>query len=179
MALVLALGDDLAEELAACIERSQPDDRVAATAVRALIRAGHVTGKIFEVAFDHPDARVQANAIEELIRRPVHRWDGPLIERIEQGLQTRLHRMRAASIRGGMREPKLVARARSALLDMLDDDLTMHRVSAAWRAWRIRATDIAPRLRDLALRDDEPVVRSRCEWALRRLASDLRNRGAA
>jgi len=127
---------------------------------------------VINQALAHPDPRVQSNALEGLAR-----WHPDLVESPARSmLDAEAHRPRAAAVRAALGEPSLALIGRSALLAMLRDERSMHRVSGCWAASRTLMPDAAGPLRELAAGDSEPGVRIRAAWSLRRLSVGTSNR---
>jgi hypothetical protein len=165
------------------------DDPVAATAVAALADlASDSAAAAIRACLSHPVARVRANAIEAIHRRPpadqhaAHSVFGMLIEFKSDPH----HRVRANAIRGllstapagPVHEPSAV----DGLTAMLADDRPQHRLAGLWLAERVmtngavvrRWNDLASRVADLARGEPDGLVRARATHCARRVLAQVR-----
>ena len=140
------------------------DDRVVSAAVGAL---GQIIGRggsrharhALRRALDHPDVRVQANALEAITR-----IDHAAIDRLGDRLDSRDNRLRANAVRAVLRRP--CRDGSRALRTMLGDADPRHRVSAIWVARRAREGRVSGDLRRIADQDAVGEVRRRAAAAV-------------
>jgi HEAT repeat protein len=138
--------------------------RVASAAVAALADdRSEASARAIRAALEHPDGRVQANAIESLARLRLD--EAVLLEQSNAGH----NRLRANAIRGLVRHDR--ERGVERLNRMLGDANPLHRVSAIWAARSSRARESANHVERLAARDASPEIRTRAAAALRFLKS--------
>jgi hypothetical protein len=142
--------------------------RVASAAVGALAmvlaQAGGPDGSrharnALQRALDHPDVRVQANALEAVTRH-----DRAAIDCLGDRLDSRDNRLRANAVRAVLRRGRRDG-ARE-LRTMLGDDDPLHRVSAIWVARQTREGRVSGELRRIADQDSVAEVRRRAAAAL-------------
>ena len=140
--------------------------RVASAAVGALAqtvgRGGSLNARdALHRALDHPDVRVQANALEAITR-----IDHAAIDRLGDRLDSRDNRLRANAVRAVLQRGR--RDGTRALRTMLDDADPRHRVSAIWVARRAREGRVSGDLRRIADQDAVAEVRRRAaatvEW---------------
>jgi len=110
-------------------------------------------------ALDHPDVRVQANALEAITR-----IDHVAIDRLGDRLDSRDNRLRANAVRAVLRRPG--RDGTRALRTMLGDADPRHRVSAIWVARRAREGRVSEDLRRIADQDTVGEVRRRAAAAV-------------
>jgi len=138
--------------------------RVASAAVGALGQAvfwgdlPHARHAL-QTALDHPDVRVQANALEA-----VTRIDHSAIDRLWDRLDSRDNRLRANAVRAVLRRGR--GDGSGALQTMLADADPRHRVSAIWVARRVREGRVSGDLRRIADQDAVAEVRRRAAAAV-------------
>lgn len=148
------------------------DARIAATGVLALGALWTAPARAAVAgALAHPDPRVRANALETIGRRD------PVAAAVARAMHDDHARSRANAIRSRLREQGAEA-ALDHLEAMLSDDRPEHRRSALWVAERLVVRPVGRRVRRIALRDADPVVRRRAESCARRLAAGASAGGA-
>ncbi len=151
-------------ELALISRAAGGNARVASAAVGALAQAVHWGGspharRALRTALDHPDARVQANALEA-----VTRIDHAAIDRLGDRLDSRDNRLRANAVRAVLRRGR--GDGSRALQTMLGDPDPRHRVSAIWVARRAREARVSGDLRRIADQDAVAEIRRRAAAAV-------------
>lgn len=171
MARALALVEEVEDEL--CTVLSNAPARVAASAAAALGDSpGERAMQALASALAHADARVQANALESLVRLAragagVDVTDAAITE-CKAATSPRL---RANALRG-LGERRGVQAASSGVLAMLGASDAGLRLSGAWVAERLMrrqpAFEWLEALRRLADRDADSAVRARAAVAVRR-----------
>jgi hypothetical protein len=110
-------------------------------------------------ALDHPDVRVQANALEA-----VTRIEHAAIDRLVDRLGSRDNRLRANAVRAVLRRSR--RDGARALRTMLGDADPLHRVSAIWVARQAREGRVSGDLRRIADQDTVAEVRRRAAAAV-------------
>ncbi len=110
-------------------------------------------------ALDHPDVRVQANALEAMTR-----IDHTAIDRLGDRLDSRDNRLRANAVRAMLRQGR--HDGARALRSMLDDADPLHRVSAIWVARQASERRVSGDLRRIADQDSVAEVRRRAAAAV-------------
>ena len=111
----------------------------------------------------HPDARVQANAVEALVKRGASET-ADLISFITD---SRHNRSRANAIVAMYRVDRNEGEYR--LREMLGDENPMHRVSALWAVRRARVTNLIEVVQCISEQDELRPVRRRAGETLRML----------
>jgi len=141
--------------------------RVASAAVGALAMILEATGpdgsqharNALQRALDHPDVRVQANALEA-----VTRIEHAAIDRLVDRLGSRDNRLRGNAVRAVLRRGR--REGARALRTMLGDADPLHRVSAIWVARQAREGRVSGDLRRIADQDSVAEVRRRAAAAV-------------
>ena len=110
-------------------------------------------------ALDHPDLRVQANALEAITR-----IDHGAIDRLGDRLDSLDNRLRANAVRAVLRRRR--RDGPRVLRTMLGDSDPRHRVSAIWVARRAREERVSGDLRRIADQDAVAEVRRRAAAAV-------------
>lgn len=147
---------------------SSADERVAATAARALATAtGPASAAALAEATSHRDARVRGNAIEGLAAGNIAEHAARLAPLMFDDAS----RPRANAIAALL--PHDAAAAISALKRMLVDERPAHRISALWLVQTAGVLDVARYVGELAVTDADPEVQRRARQAVRRLVTLL------
>lgn len=169
----------LSEEMVSVLERAagDSDDRVAATAARALEGCElPKAADIVRALLGHRDGRVRSNAAEALAgaARPARDLPGVLVE-LQHDAH---HRVRGSAVREGVRVGGEAAReAVESLKALIADRSVPNRLAGVWAADRVieaepmrsARDDLAAMLAVLATDDADPGVRRRAAMASRRL----------
>ncbi|MCG8616510.1 MAG: HEAT repeat domain-containing protein, partial [Desulfobacterales bacterium] len=148
------------------------DERVAATAVRALggMGASAAAEAALGRALSHRDDRVRSNAIEGLEALKRLGEHGEALERISRGDG---HRSRATAIRALLSMP--LSEGLPALVRMLDEGDERHRISALWVVERMELVGVLDRVATLAKGDGDSRVRSRAVRVIRDMVERARS----
>ena len=166
----LELADACADALARALDA--PDARIAASAVRALAKATDADARAALVrALGHADARVRANALEEL-----HRSGSAMPGAIPPArafLDDSTPRIRANAVAAMLRTSADDPAARTVLKAMLADPRPAHRRSGLWVVERMAMLAFAPTVAELVRGEADPAVRTRALRCGKRLLDHL------
>ncbi|MCZ6835305.1 MAG: hypothetical protein O7G85_05970 [Planctomycetota bacterium] len=142
--------------------------RIVASAVMALGEGGvHHGMQAVRAALHHQDPRVQANAVEALMR--LHAPE--TADLVTFLTQSRDNRPRANAIVAFHRTRR--GEGERLLSSMMRDSDPLHRVSAIWAARRCRGREMVHELERLADHDRLPEIRVRARAALRLITPHL------
>lgn len=168
-------------DLIGIIQGEIHDPKARASAVMALGRIETKAAQYtLQEAIRDEDPRTRSNAVEVISMRP---------EQVLEFKDDSHHRVRASAVRrvltGSATAPSEPSRdACSAMIDMLCDDRTPHRLAGVWAAQRTVVSQHRPalgsswgpiisRLEDLAANDLEPRLRQRATRCIARLTHEL------
>jgi len=150
---------------------SSEDERLAATAVRALgVSASDGVAAALATAARHADGRVRASAIEALCA------SGAGQDQVIEAVRDEVARVRANAVRAMLKRE--IEEGCDQLASMLRDDRPVHRVSALWVAERLGGAAHAHTVAELARADSEASVRERAKRCARRLLAKMREQWA-
>lgn len=149
---------ELTPELSQRLSRSasDPNSVVRSLAVANLaLMPGALSERLLRVAIHDSDVRVQANAIEALDRLDV----ADRVALTVPKLTASNSRVRATAVKSLLRSD--VARAATALTEMLQDESPAQRLSGLWVIERMHSVSLLAFVEKLAKRDSDPRVRRR------------------
>lgn len=156
---LLEIASDLDRELYRLAR--DPDDYVRSLAVAVLSQIpGPTSERVLLEALIDPNERVQANAIESLEHlRAVNR-----IRQIRERLSSRDNRVRANAIKAALTFQ--CREAVEALMEMLEHEMSTHRLSALWVAESLRLMSLSAKIIRMAKSDPDVKVRRRALQAI-------------
>ena len=149
---------EVSPELSQRLSRSvsDPNSVVRSLAVANLaLMPGALSERLLRVAIHDSDVRVQANAIEALDRLDV----ADRVALTVPKLSAANSRVRATAVRSLLRSD--VARATTALIEMLQDESPTQRLSGLWVIQHLRSVSLLTFVERLSERDSDPRVRRR------------------
>jgi HEAT repeat protein len=144
------------------------DERIVASAVKALSGCtSEAAKKTLDLALEHDDARIRANALEAIS----HSQAAENLDKLLDMAQDQAQRPRANAIKA-----LLELRAKDALPSltrMLNDQRAQHRISALWLIDELGILHLARLVAEMSLSDEDERVKKRAGVVIQHLIDDL------
>ncbi|MFN3168354.1 MAG: HEAT repeat domain-containing protein [Phycisphaeraceae bacterium] len=144
------------------------DERIVASAVKALSGCtSQAAKKTLDLALEHDDARIRANALEAIS----HSQAAENLDKLLDMAQDQAQRPRANAIKA-----LLELRAKDALPSltrMLGDQRAQHRISALWLIDELGILHLARLVAEMSLTDEDEQVKKRAGVVIQHLIDDL------